>query len=386
LQNLLAREQANPGAAVTPPVAGAPSPQFGLGGGTSGPAAPGAGQGRGAAPGRGGAPGGGGNQAASLQRIKQLGVNHVIGGVGGGFPWTEENVRTAVQRVKDAGLTLYNSMLTIPATVIYGRDGRDADIEKIIASIQAAGKAGLPVIEYNFYAHRATEGYFNEVGRGNSVYEGFDYERELAIDDSGRVIPEGAKKVKFKDLPPLANEGAHKLDEMWNNISYMLKKVIPVCEKSNVRMALHPNDPPAPVSRGSEQIMGSLKGWKHLIEIVNSPANGITFDCGVTREMGENPVEVAEYFASRKRINHMHYRNISVVKPYERYTEVFIDAGMTDLFGVMKALVKNKYNQTIYPEHPRGLDYDRDRGGNYTAFAYNVAYARAMMQAALETV
>ena len=55
---------------------------------------------------------------------------------------------------------------------------------------------------------------------------------------------------------------------------------------------------------------------------MNSPANGITFDCGVTREMGENQVEVAEYFASRKRINHMHYRNVSVVKRYERYTEV----------------------------------------------------------------
>ena len=106
-----------------------------------------------------------------------------------------------------------------------------------------------------------------------------------------------------------------------------------------------------------------MAGWKHLIDIVNSPANGITFDCGVTREMGENPVEVADYFASRKRINHVHYRNVQVVKPYEKYQEVFIDAGMGDMFGVMKALVRNKYNGTIYPEHPRALDADRDRVG-----------------------
>ena len=82
---------------------------------------------------------------------------------------------------------------------------------------------------------------------------------------------------------------------------------MPAAEKAGVRLALHPNDPPAPISRGSQQIMGTLAGWKHLIEIVNSPANGITFDCGVTREMGEDPVAVAEYFASRKRINHVHY-------------------------------------------------------------------------------
>ena len=53
--------------------------------------------------------------------------------------------------------------------------------------------------------------------------------------------------------------------------------------------------------------------------------------------MGEDPVAVAEYFGSRKRINHVHYRNVLVVKPYEQYQELFIDAGQGDMFGVMKA-------------------------------------------------
>jgi mannonate dehydratase len=193
------------------------------------------------------------------------------------------------------------------------------------------------------------------------------------------------------EMPPNPNEGAHTADEMWANITYFLKAVIPVAEQSGVRLALHPNDPPVPLSRGSQQIMGTVKGWKHLIEIVNSPANGITFDCGVTREMGEDPVEVCKYFASRKRINHMHFRNVRVRKPYEHYTEVFIDAGQVDMFGVMKELVKNKYSATIYPEHPRGLDYDRERGpiggyqggGGFGGDIYDVAYARAMLQAAL---
>jgi len=132
-----------------------------------------------------------------------------------------------------------------------------------------------------------------------------------------------------------------------------------------------------------------------LIEIVKSPANGITYDCGVTRELGEDPVAVAEYFGSRRRINHVHYRNVQVVKPYEKYQEVFVDNGQVDMFGVMKALVRNRYNGTIYPEHPRALDADRDRagaggriagypgGGGYAGFVYTVAYTRAMLQAAL---
>jgi mannonate dehydratase len=359
---------------------------------------------------------GGVNLSAAYHRIRQLGVTHLLGVGISGTPWTEENVRRAVQTAKDAGLVAYNSMINVPTSVIYGRESRARDMEPFLASIEAAGKGGLTVVEYNFYAHRAIEGYYETVGRANAGYTGFDSELELLIDENnavvqpiyrdehGKITPEtlaafpNARKVKFKDLPPLANEGAHNLEEMWSNVTYFLKAAVPAAEKAGVRLALHPNDPPAPISRGSQQIMGTLAGWKHLVEIVNSPANGITFDCGVTRELGEDPVVVADYFASRKRINHVHYRNVQVVKPYEKYQEVFIDAGMGDMFGVMKALVRNKYTGTIYPEHPRALDVDRDRvgpggrmggypgGGGYTGIAYSVAYTRAMMQAALESV
>ncbi|HWC98876.1 MAG TPA: mannonate dehydratase [Candidatus Sulfopaludibacter sp.] len=353
---------------------------------------------------------------AAFERIRQLGVTHLLGVAISGSPWTEENVRRTVQTAKDAGLVAYNAMINLPASVIYGRETRSKDMEPFLASLAAAGKGGLQVVEYNFYAHRAIEGYYETVGRAGAGYTGFDSELELLInengglvqpvyrDEKGQITPEtlaafpNAKKVKFKDLPPLANEGAHNLQEIWANITWFLKLAVPAAEKAGIRLALHPNDPPAPISRGSQQIMGTVAGWKHLIEIVNSPANGITFDCGVTREMGEDPVATGEYFASRKRINHVHYRNVQVVKPYERYQEVFIDAGMADMFGVMKALIRNKYTGTIYPEHPRALDADRDRvapggrlpgypgGGGYTGITYSVAYTRAMMQAALESV
>ena len=46
--------------------------------------------------------------------------------------------------------------------------------------------------------------------------------------------------------------------------------MIPAADQAGVRLGLHPNDPPAPVSRGSQQIMATLAGWKKLIEIVKS--------------------------------------------------------------------------------------------------------------------
>ncbi len=311
---------------------------------------------------------------AAARAVRQLGVEHVISG-GGPIPWEESQLRNLVDRIKAQGLTLGNLMIYGFNNAIYARPGRDQDIENVIASIRAAGKVGLPVIEYNWYAHRAMEGYFEETGRAGAGLTGFDYDR-------------------MKGMLPLPQEGPHTLDEMWANITYFLKAVIPAAEQARVRLALHPNDPPAPVSRGSGQIMGTVEGWKRLIEIVESPSNGITYDCGVTREMGQDPLEVCRYFGSRDRINHVHFRNVKVARPYERYTEVFLDEGDIDMFAVMRELVRQKYTGLIFPEHPRGIDYDRERpnfrpqypgGGGYAGYAFNVGYAKAMLQAALSS-
>jgi mannonate dehydratase len=313
---------------------------------------------------------------AGARRVKQLGVDHVIGRLQGRIPWQEAQLKELIDRLKGHGLTLGNIMITGFPNTIYGRPGRDEEIEKVIKSIRAAGKVGLPVIEYNFYAHRLTEGYYEETGRSGAGMTAFDYDR-------------------VKNLPPLEHEGAHSLEEMWANVSYFLKAVVPVAEQSGVRLALHPNDPPAPTSRGSGQIMSTLVGWKRLIDIVKSPSNGLTFDCGVTRELGEDPVEVCRYLGARDCINHVHYRNVKLRKPYEKYTEVFLDEGDNDMFLVMKELVRQRYPRLIYPEHPRAIDYDRERpnfrstypgGGGYTGLAFNVGYTRAMLQAALSTM
>jgi mannonate dehydratase len=151
-----------------------------------------------------------------------------------------------------------------------------------------------------------------------------------------------------------------------------------------VRLALHPNDPPAPISRGSQQIMSTLDGWKKLVGLVDSPSNCIIFDCGVTRELGEDPVAVANWFGSRDRIGHVHYRNVRLRTARQNYTEVSPDNGDNNMLAVMKELVKVKYRYMIFPEHARGLDVDRDfKTNNAAQWAYQVAYARAMLQVAL---
>ena len=308
----------------------------------------------------------------SMRRVKQIGVDHVLTG-GPRIPWQESDIRERIDRFKAGGLTLYNMMISGFNDVIHGRPGADAQIADVITSIRAAGKAGLPVIEYNFYAHRLTEGYKEELGRAGAGYTAYDYELS-------------------KTLPPREEVGTHTRAEQLKRAEHFLKAVVPEAEKANVRLALHPNDPPVPLSRGSEQLMATVEHWKQYLNLVKSPYNGMTFDCGVTRELGEDPVAVCRYLGERDCINHVHFRNVIVRKPYVDYTEVFLDEGQVDMFAVMKELVRQKYSRTIYPEHPRAIDVDRDSGtirnqypggGGFAGEIYNVGYTRAMMQAAL---
>lgn len=331
-----------------------------------------------------------------IQRFRQIGITHIILN-NSGFPWKEDYLKARVALLKTHGLTVGDIVLPyvgpareIMRDIILGRPGRDASIEIVKSCIRAAGAAGIPVVEYNFYAHRLEEGYFHapDPTRGGAVVESFHYDR-------------------VKDLPPLPETGRVSADRLWTNLEYFLKAVVPVAESVKVRMSLHPNDPPPPVSRGSAQIMTTFKDWQQLVGLVNSPSNGMTYDCGVSTEIGEDPVAVARWLGMRDRISHCHYRNVVVRKPIYDYTEVWPDNGQVDMLAVMKELVRQKYPRMVHPEHARGLNVNdnvveklRDPAGergtrlaadtdpnlnSYAAWAYHAAYTRAMLQAALLT-
>jgi mannonate dehydratase len=313
---------------------------------------------------------------AEIRKIKQLGITHVITGAEP-IPWKVKDLRRMVNRYERAGVKIQDTYISGFDKAINGEKGRDKQIEDVKKSIRAAGKVGLPVLEYNWYAHRLMEGYYEVEGRGGAGYTAFDYSRA-------------------KNLPLLEGEKVLSAGELWNNYTYFLKKVIPVAEKAGVRMAVHPNDPPAPKTRGgSAQILTTFHDFKRLINIVDSPSNGMTGHPGYYNELGIDGLKVLRYLGHRDRINHLHYRNTRMFVPHKKYWEVFPDNGQVDMFTAMREIIRLGYTRGIIAEHPRALDYDREHkngitgqykyvgGGGYAGFAYNTAYARAMMQAAL---
>ncbi len=276
-------------------------------------------------------------------------------------PWDADDLRRIKDYLGERGLTAGMVHLGRTWRVLHGRPDAAEEIENVKKSIRAAGAAGIPVVEYNFTPLRASEGYASETGRGGIRLRNYD-------------------SVRTENAPPLDNVGEHTREQMWQRLEQFLKAIVPVAEDSNVRMALHPNDPPIPSYRGAAQPVRTIADEKRLIETVDSPSNGITLDTGVTTQMGEDAAEAIRYFGSRDRINHVHFRNVRVDTPYYKYLEVRHDEGDCNMLACMKAFKEVGYRYLIIPDHTPG--FTNDSIGSQLGWAFAIGYLRALRHAA----
>jgi mannonate dehydratase len=276
-------------------------------------------------------------------------------------PWNETEMRALVERLRGYGLRPGIRALPPFPNVLLGNAGRDRDIEVVQEAIRIAGRIGIPTLEYNFTLLRASAGYFRAEGRGGAGLRAFD-------------------AARLKDHPAVAEVAGVSREEAWRRLEYFLKAIVPVAEKAGVRLAIHPNDPPLESFGGAAQPVRTVADMKRLIEVVNSPSNGITLDTGVTREMGEDVVETIRYFGERDRINHVHFRNVRLDEPYVRYTESFHDDGDVDMLAAMRAFVAVGYRRLMVPDHTPLLSVDGEK--HYAGWAFAIGYMKALLQAA----
>ena len=277
-------------------------------------------------------------------------------------PWDADELKRIKDYLGERGLSAEMVHLGRTWRVLHGKPDAAEETENVKKSIRAAGAAGIPVVEYNFTPLRGSEGYGRtDTGPGGMGLRDYDHART-------------------KDLPPLPNVGEHTREQMWERLEAFLKAIIPVAEDAGVRMALHPNDPPIPVFRGAAQPVRSLEDEKRLIDVVDSPSNGITLDTGVTTEMGEDAAEAIRYFGSRDRINHVHFRNVKVDTPYYKYLEVPHPDGDCDMLACMKAFQEVKYRYLLIPDHTP--EFTDDTLGNQIGWAFAIGYLRALRQGA----
>jgi len=221
--------------------------------------------------------------------------------------------------------------------------GRDQKIEEYLNYIRYLGKAGIP---YSTYAHM-----------GNGIWSSgrATAPRGYSARDCDLKSPDlqgswGGKTYK----EPLSHGRVYSKEEIWDNYTYFIKKVVPVAEEAGVRIGIHPDDPPQPVLAGVPRcIFGNFEGYKKALEIANSPNIGMCLCVGCWLEggplMGKDPVETIKYFGGIKKLFKVHFRNVSAPLPHFR--EALIDDGYYDMSKVMQALVDVNFEGIAIPDH-----------------------------------
>ena len=185
-------------------------------------------------------------------------------------------------------------------------------------------------------------------------------------------------------------------EEIWDNFTYFIRKVVPVAEESGVKVGIHPDDPPQPVLAGVPRIFSSFAGYKKAMEIANSPNVGVCLCVGSWLEggprMGKDPVEVIKYFGAQKKLFKIHFRNVT--SPLPHFTETLMDDGYYDMYKVMEALVDINFDGLVIPDHvpelgsPSGPTQavTHDASGQFhpsPGLAYSLGYLNATLKAVL---
>ena len=263
-------------------------------------------------------------------------------------------------RVEAAGLRL-EAIENIPREwyikVMLGLPGRDEQMENFCKTLENMGKAGIPILGYNFCPGGVWRTCSDTPWRGGARVSSFDYEL-------------------VKDTP-LTEHGVITEEQMWDNFTYYIKRVMPVAEKAGVKMALHPDDPPVPFLSGIARIIRNVEAFKHIIEMEPSDCNGIEFCQGTFSEMGTDVIEAIRYFGSRKKILYVHFRNV-LGTPYG-FHETFIDDGQTDMLKAIMAYKEVGFDGCIIDDHvPMGID---DSPWGHRGRAYAAGYIRALIKA-----
>ena len=308
-----------------------------------------------------------------LGHIRQIpGVTGVVSAlydVTVGDAWPKSSLARLADTIDDAGLRLaVVESIPVHEDIKLGRPSRDRLIDNYCASVRAMGELGIAVLCYNFMpifdwtrtdlAMRLADG---------STALAYD-ETALARIDLSRGtgdLPGWAAAYDATALQALLAAYRDVTEErLWENLAYFIQRVAPEAERSGVRMAIHPDDPPWSIF-GLPRIITSGAAFERMIDLVDSPANGVTFCTG---SLGADPLNdlptIARTIGARKRIHFAHCRNVAITGARQ-----FHEAPHPTRFGsvpmrdVLAALRDTAFAGPMRPDHGRMIWGERGRPG-----------------------
>jgi mannonate dehydratase len=301
---------------------------------------------------------------------KQAGVDWAVGGLpfddplnGSDAPWDYRPLLRAKDRYEQAGFKLAVIESRPPLNLAKrGLPGRDAEIDTVCTLLENMGRLGVPVWCYEWMTDfNWVRTNTNTPSRGGSVVTSFD-------------------SSLLASAPPTEN-GPISEEQLWDNLAYFLRRVLPVAEKANVKLAMHPDDPPLSPIRGVSRIMRSIENYQRLLDLAPSPMNGITLCQGNFTLMTRDLPGAIRDFGRQGKIFFVHFRDVRGTP--EKFEETWHDAGQTDMLACLKAYHDIQFEGVLRPDHVPTVEGDSNDNAGYSAFGrlYAIGYIRGLRQA-----
>ena len=331
------------------------------------------------------------HDSVTLEQIRQIpGVTGVITTLYDSMPgevWSEEAIAAMIAEVESAGLHVSGiESVNIHDAIKIGTPDREEYIDNYITTLEHLGKAGIHMVCYNFMpvfdwtrtelARKRPDGstvlaYTQEAVDAIKPEEMF---ASIGEDTNGFVMPgwEPERMARVKELFEMYRDVDD--EKLFANLKYFLERIMPVCDKYDINMAIHPDDPAWSVF-GLPRIIINKTNILRMMQMVDNPHNGVTFCSGSYGTNLEN--DLPDMIRSLKgRIHFAHVRNLKFNSStdFEEAAHLSSD-GTFDMYEIMKALYEIGFDGPIRPDHGRmiwgevampgyGL-YDRALGATY---------------------
>ncbi|WP_181347222.1 mannonate dehydratase [Thalassobacillus sp. CUG 92003] len=318
------------------------------------------------------------NDSVSLEDIRQIpgtsGVVWALQHLPAGEVWPLDQIMDEKKYIESHGLNIdVVESVNVYEDIKLGLPSREQYIENYKTTIKNLAQAGVKVICYNFMPvfdwirtnlHKPLDDGSTALFYENDEIKNATPEQIVnrILENPSYTLPGWEPERLAQIQEAIQQYEAVDTEQLWNNLQYFLEQIIPVCEQHDVSMAIHPDDPPWPVF-GLPRIISTADDLERLVNLVDSPHNGITLCSGAFGARSDN--DIPEMIRTYK--DRIHFAHIRNVKRFENGD--FIESshrsqdGSVDIVSIVEAYYEIGYKGYIRPDHGRHIWNEQCRPG-----------------------